>query len=497
METTAGKSFPTNMIGLPDRYAAIGKLITNDLNNYRAAPTFSLFNKGDITRFLSNPYKYEKELRRAVIYLYGASPHFRRIIQYFTCLSDLCYVVSPFGIDPKKTNKNTVNRHYRRVLDLLNSMSIKTQFPKILTVCLREDVFYGTFWVMPNSVTVQQLPSDYCSISSIEGNVFNVSFDFSYFDSHPQQLPFYPEEFSVKYEAYKKARRDRWIELDAPNSFAVKCNADIPTYAMPPLAGILREIYDLEDYKQLRMTQEEIENYALLTMKIPMDNDGNWLIDFNKAEEFWRNLDAVMPSEVGSVLTPMPIDKISFERANAGTTDAVAESEKELFSAAGVSSLLFNNEKASANALLLSIKADQALTYGIVKGIQDVVNRFIQWQSYGRFFHVEFLDVSIYNRKEYGDAMLKAASYGLPTISMYAASQGLGQAELDTMSFLETEVLGLQDMFKPLRNSAQISSSEESGSDVDNENGSTGRPTKDSSELTDSGEQSREDGDDW
>ena len=67
---------------------------------------------------------------------------------------------------------------------------------------------------------------------------------------------------------------------------------------------------------------------------------------------------------------------------------------------------------------------------------------------------------------------------------MYAASQGLGQAELDTMSFLETQVLGLQDLFRPLQNSSQMSSS-----DINN-NGATdegGAPHKDIGELTDSG----------
>ena len=38
-------------------------------------------------------------------------------------------------------------------------MSIKTQFPKILTVCLREDTFYGTMWVTNDNITIQQLPS--------------------------------------------------------------------------------------------------------------------------------------------------------------------------------------------------------------------------------------------------------------------------------------------------------------------------------------------------
>ena len=212
----------------------------------------------------------------------------------------------------------------------------------------------------------------------------------------------------------------------------------------------------------------------------------------NKAKEFWRNLDSVLPEEVGSVLTPMPVDKISFERANTASTDTVSEAEQNLFSAAGVSSLLFNNDKASANALALSIKADQAITYGIVKSIEDMVNRFIQAQSYGKNFKVNFLDVSPFNRKEVGDMYLKAAQYGLPTVSMYAASQGLGQAELDSMNFLENDVLEIKKLFIPLQSSSTQAAT---GASADS-NGATdegGAPQKDADDLSESGLQNRED----
>lgn len=224
-------------------------------------------------------------------------------------------------------------------------------------------------------------------------------------------------------------------------------------------------------------------------MTLPMEDNGEWGIDLTKAKEFWRNLDSVLPEEVGSVLTPMPISKISFEKSNTGDTDTVTEAEQHMFSAAGVSSLLFNNEKASANALLLSIKADQMITYGIVKSIQDMLNRYIQSQSYGKNFKVNFLNVSCYNSKEAGDTYLKAASYGMPTISYYCASQGLGQAELDSMSFLETEVLGLQEIFKPIQSSTQMSSSDLESTAATEEGGA---PTKDIGEVSDSREANRE-----
>lgn len=480
------------MIGISRKFAVLNKLITRDLNNNVSTPTFSKYTKDNISTYLENPYQYQKQLRDAVTYIYGASPHFRRLIQYFVGLSDLSYVVSPHKIDPKATNTKSVNRNYRKVLNAMSAMNVKTQFPKILTVCLRDDVFYGTMHVTNDNITVQQLPTDYCAISSIEGNVLNVTFDFSYFDSKSQFLDYYPTEFQSKYKLYQGNRQKmRWQELDSPTSFAIKCNNDILEYSLPPFAGILREVYDLEDYKALKLTKTTLENYAMLVMTLGIDENGDWQMDLDKAKEFWRNLDSVLPEEIGSVLTPMPISKISFEKSNTADTDTISEAEQNLFSAAGVSSLLFNNEKASANALVLSIKADQAITYGIVKSIEDAINRYIQSQSYGKNFKITFLDCSPFNRKELSDAYLKACQYGIPMISYYAASQGLGQAELDCMSFLETEVLGLTDMFIPLRSSSTMSSSgsteESKGAGDDG-----GAPTKDTDELTEEGERHRE-----
>lgn len=479
---------------ITDRFALANRIILRNLNSYLGQDTsignFLRYKKNDIIKYLSSPAKYEKQLRHAVRYIYGASPHFRRIIQYFVGLSDLAYVVEPYNITPKKANTRTIENNYRKVLRMMESMDIGTQLPKVLTVCLREDTFFGTFWVLDDSITILQLPSDYCQISSIEGNVMNVSFDFSYFNSRITQLEYFPEEFRRKYEQYRSDKNLRWYELDSPWSFAIKCNADIPEYSIPPFAGILRELFDLEDYRNLKLTKTALENYAMLVMKLPMTEDGSWGIDLDKAKDFFNNLTDVIPEEVGGVLSPMPIDKISFEKSNVGDTDTIAEAEENLFTAAGVSSLLFNNPKASAQALLLSIKADQTITYGIVKSIGGAINRLLHAISYGKYFKINFLDVSPFNRKEMSEAYMKAAERGLPTISAYAASNGIGQAEIDTMSFLETTVLGLQDMFVPIQSSSQMSADELDGKGATDEGGA---PEKDLDELTESGEQNRED----
>lgn len=472
-------------------------MILKDLNGRTTSPTFYLYTKDQIATYLKNPYNYQQQLRNAVIYLYGASSHFRRLVQYFTSLSDLTYVVSPFRIDTSTAKPKTIRSNFRKVLNLLASMDIKNQFEKILTVCIREDIFYGTIRETADSTIIQQLPTDYCAISTIEDNVLNVTFNFSYFDTNSTVLEFYPDEFRTKYNLYLKNRtKSKWQELDSPNSFAIKCNKDILDYSVPPFIGLLREIYDLEDYRALRMTKTELENYAMLVMNLGINDDGEWQMDLGKAREFWKNLDSVLPDEIGSVLTPMPINKISFERNHADNSTTVAEAEQAIFTEAGVSSLLFNNERASGSSLLLSIKADQAITYSIVKSLECMLNRFIHRHGFGKYFRVSFLDCSMYNRKEMSDSYLKAAQYGMPTISYYCAANGITQGEMDCLNFLEDDVLNLKERFTPLQSSATQSASSGATPNADSEapTDEGGRPKSEIGDLTDEGEEAREKG---
>lgn len=473
-------------MSMPRGFANIGRLILRDLNSNTSSPTFYKYTKEQIIGFLKDPYKNQQNIRDAIIHIYAVSAHFRRLIQYFTSLTDLSYVVSPFNTDTTTAKVKSTRKNYNKTQDFLASMDIKNQFEKVVTACLREDVFYGTAWITSGSVIIQQLPTEYCGIAVIEDNVLNVSFDFSYFDSRQALLDMYPDEFRIKYGLYQTDRMNkRWQELDAPNSFAVKCSNDILTHAIPPFAGILRDIYELEDFRDLRLTKAELENYAMLVMKLGIDSNGDWELDYKKAKQFFDNLSSVLPDEVGAVLSPMEISKIGFERTNSTEINNVTEAEQNMYTAAGTSSLLFNNAKAAASALKLSIQVDQALTYGIVKSIEGVVNRLLHRQSFGRNFKATFLDVSRFNRKEAGDAYIKACQFGIPMVSYYAASQGMSQVELDCMNFLENDVLDFRNRFMPLQSSSTMSSSGASTN-------SPGRPTKDDDELTESGDISRE-----
>ena len=57
-ETQVGISKEQNMKDLVSdigKYSTISRLVTRDLNNLRSSPTFTLYTKDDITKYVGNP----------------------------------------------------------------------------------------------------------------------------------------------------------------------------------------------------------------------------------------------------------------------------------------------------------------------------------------------------------------------------------------------------------------------------------------------------------
>lgn len=456
----------------------MSKIIYRNLNGNARSENFFQYTKEQIASFVKNPAQNEKQLRDAVISLYNSSSHFRRLIKYFAGLSDFSYVISPISYNPDD-DLAKIQENYHKTATLLSGANLKSQGDELLTVCFREDVYYCTALVTKDTISFLRLNPDYCKIASREGNVFNVDFDFSYFDAYSEQLELYPQEFQTKYKQYQKDTQNKWIQLDAPYSFAIKCNKDAPTYASPPFAGILREVYDLADYKDLKLARTELENYALLVMKLGLSN-GEWEIDFEKAKEFWSNLDSVLPEQVGSVLSPMEIEKIGFDKSGTAETDKIAESEKHLWAAAGVSGQLFSGDVSTSRSLEISVLTDQAFTYSVVQDFAAALNRILQKQSFSKNFAISFLNTSYINRESYAKLLMSTIQYGFPTINMIMSTLGIEPLHTMGLNFLETDVLNLSKKFIPLKSANTVSKSD------------LGAPEKDGGDLSDEGERSRD-----
>lgn len=466
-------------------FSKLTKLTLNELRDKRESIFFSKYTKENVVKWLQDPNKNQKQLRQLCNYLYVVSSHFKRLIDYFSRMCLFYYVVVPYGMSDKKINKKMYKLAYNKTIEILNNMNIPHEFKKIMTTVFIQDIFYGYVYTTDNydSFYIRQLPEDYCRISSIEDGTFLFEFDFSYFNNKEGVVENYGNEFIQKYKAYRDEKRGsslRWQEIDGSNSICIKFNEEIP-YCCPPFSGVLEALYAIQDYKALFLAMTEIQNIKLLSFKMPLDENGNMPMDDLMRRKFYSEIEEQLPERVGLVISPFEVSDHTFEKTNVGI-DFVSSAENSFFSEAGVSQMLFNSDKATSAIIQDSISTDFDIVNGVVRQLERWVNKRIKNLNSTYKFKINILPVSSYNQQKMFDMYSKASNSGLPTKLYMTAVSGLSPSDTFNMGELEN-IFDVRDSIfnKPLLSSSTLSSDE------------GGRPKTDDGEITESGEQTRDD----
>ena len=450
----------------------------------------------DIIRWMKYPEKYAKELRDASIYLYEISTQYRRVVNYFADICPLYYIVYPFKFDPENCDRKKFAASYKKALNYLEIMNLQHEMHKALVTAWREDIFAGYIFQTKDSFYIMKLDPDYIKIASIVDGCFLVAYDFSYFDSHKDDLEAWGEEFQTKYEIYKNDVNMRWQILDDKRQFCIKISEDVK-YLLIPLMGCFLGIFDIEDYKDLSKGATILRNYKALGLKLPTDDKGNLLIDKDLADEFYYQLCNVTPENIGVFETPMEVQAFDFERNGAEDPDKTYEAIRNFYNDVGVSSLLFGSDKQTAASLNISITADECLGFAVNRQIERNVNRLLKTAVGGSIkFQITILDVSRFHLQQYHDMLVKDAQLGVPVKSAIAASLGFSQPTMSQMMYMENDFLQLQDKMIPLSATANLGNvtSKESIETTGSLPRSVGRPTAEErgEEISESNEITRE-----
>lgn len=439
-----------------DAYLEFAKLAKQYLRppgtNQIKANTYQRFNKKQILNFLNHPQHHQKQLRDASIYLYNMSPHYRRLINYYSKMSTFDYFLSPTKTYSNvNINQKSFIKAYKNASEQCELMNLKHELIKIVNTCFLEDAFYGYEFQSKDSYFIQKLNPDYCRIVAIEDGIYTFEFNFSFFDTRPDMLECYGSEFKKKYELYQADRSGhKWQELNSKTAVCIKLNEDLP-YSVPPFAGVFPDIFDISDYKQLMKQRTETGNYQLLTMKIPYEN-GDFKIPLPLATSFYDQIAPQIPSGIGWGLTPMDIDAVTFDQS--GSTqdvDAVTQSQNRVWEAAGVSNAILGNpDVTSSSALTLSIETDAGLVYGLLRQIERWINKKLKQLTGVYHFKISFLNTTIYNRESRQKQLLSACQYSFPLRYATAASFGLSPADFEGMLVFENQMMNLQEQMTPV-----------------------------------------------
>lgn len=459
-------------------FAIVQKQILQDIEDNRIRnTTFTKYTQSQIIDFLQSPSKNQAKLIEASQYFFNNSSHYRRLIQYYALLPTFSYVLSPYKYDGK-TNAKAIKKQFYKVAGEVEKMNLAHELQKAFTICFRDGAFYGAVWSNGDTWYIQHIDPKLCMLSSIENGVWMYAVNMSKIKDSDLEL--YPPEFE-KMKAEAQSTGVTWQEVPSSISFCLKADETTDTYALPPFISTIPLLYSIETYKGLTETRSELENYKMLAMELPKNSDGMPSLPWNQVTQYYKQVASVLPEFVGLAVSPFPIKPIDFERSGvAPNTNAVSDAEDTFWSDSGTSPLLFGSAKNnSAGALKLSIKADECISFALLTQAERQVNRFVNSISGSQKFKLTFLRASVYNIDDELSKYKELATLGFPVKSAISALAQLKPADISGWAFVENEVLECGKIFEPLSTSYTQPA------------GTAGAPTKDDTELTAGGEETR------
>lgn len=448
----------------------------------RTSRSYSMPTKENIESYLQAPSQNEKNLRNASIYLYQINTRYRNLLNYYANIPCWTYVISPVNYNPDKAKKDNFKKQYLKVSNILESMGIAKTMREIVVTALREGAYYGCIWGgNGDSFILQKLDPDYCYIVSIsDGGVFQFKYDVSQIKEADVET-YYPPQFADMYQEYKRTGEKYQL---VPPEIAVCFKADpsVVEYSIPVFSGTMPTLFQIENVKSLSETATELSNYKLIAGKIPVDDEGIPLVDYNTVMQYYNHIANNVGDRVGVALSPFDLKDYSFEQS--GTTaqiDAVARANENYFAEAGTTALLHGATNDTSGVTKLAIKVDEAFAFGLMYQCERIVNRFLKLLSGTVKFKIHFLDVSVFNREDKIEQYRSSMNYGIGKLE-FCAVMDIRQHDILGENYIESEIIGINELFTPMKTASTQSADE----------AQAGRPTLGDGEISDEGEETRD-----
>ncbi|MBX4152222.1 hypothetical protein K1X09_33505, partial [Paenibacillus lautus] len=228
---------------------AFKKIALINLNTENASSrVVGHYTKEEIKKYLNNLSNLEsqKKLRKISKQLYYTSSQYRRLINYYSTLFNLDYVVEGYGISPEKISIDKYRESYFKYVNYIEKMNIKHEFTKARLIAYRDGIFYGYARVSNDGFFIQELDPDYCRLSFIDPStgLLGYSFDFSSINNSTNKIEMYPEEFQKIYKKIQKGKTEPYLQK-IQSQFAICFKTNCDTYAIPPFVSLFEDLLDI------------------------------------------------------------------------------------------------------------------------------------------------------------------------------------------------------------------------------------------------------------
>lgn len=470
-----------------------------DITRNAITPSLTRTDKETIRGYLTgNIYANAKNLINASRYLFYRSPIYQKMIYAYTDMYRLdCRVITPNysfvnGIDPTSSLKQ-----YEETINYMDVLSLQNNFNAPLLNMWIEDVSFNLFFQDDTGSMVWHIDPNEAIIDSIYtvhgGYCFGMALNMSRWRNAQRQalIKWLGEPLVSMWAEYERTGIN-YVHVPAEYSLVLKFHTDLMDSIIPPLVPYLPSLANLNDLVDVQSSADELSFYRMIYMPLKTlsgaKNPDEFEITPDLAIDYFKIAsDEAIPDNVSSAVIPGDeLKTIDFSDNVSEDVNRVENSQQQILGSSGGVGALINGNKLVNNSALIKAALKSESAYAL----NSVLPQITAWTNLQLMLHtsnpcnVDLLPVTIFTVEDYAKSLLEANQYSYSYRLAYGTL--LGFTEKQTMAQLkfENEVLGLPDIMKyPLQSS--YTQSGETGEVGE------GAPEKDVTELSPSGERSR------
>ena len=482
------------------------------------------YTREKIRTLLKDAEKNSFQIRQAAEYVRNNILQFERVEQYFISLFSFKYYLIPKKSIKKFTD---LKKSKEKVYKFLESLRIKEQFPRITADVIKNGCGFYLFSKKGDMFDFLRLPIDQCRITGVR-NTFGMCFevDAFYFQRlydlgivTPEIYSYYKDLIESKMSPAEKddngkIRRDENGELRRrigksnerifiPISTLHGCCITADPYKgtkLPLLSALLPDSLDILEYKNIQKQKSILETWCIIPQVIPYEEVEKPKVPLQLAKQTIAMLQSALPQGVVTFSTPLEVQNpITLQSSNT-QENITGLGEQNFFSAVGIAGNIMGVGEAKNQAALdFSNLTDFGFVSYLYGQFDSIVNLLIMIYVNENDWKVKFFGNTYRHEKEVKDASSMFSTNNLPA-EYLGANLGFEPQEFEYMLELGDKSK-LKDLMKPLVSQFQQSSNQSVSTNStkkndSNSNASTdtgGRPELDSDELSDGGEQARQD----
>lgn len=387
------------------------RLMVHDLlNNSELIETGNIGNikLEDIQRAIEHPKAMWRTLIKASETLMHVSPHYYRMNSLFANMALFCWWIDLYDVK-SNANVETIKKQYSSLAGKLENMHLKHEFSKIMRTLPYQDIYCGLVVESSTDFFLQKMDYRICKLHQIQDGLYNFKINLG--GIKVSELEAYPDYVQDAYIDFMEGKRTKWYSPPADKQICIKMNSQW-TYPYPLLISLVKDIFDLETYKKLKLQSARTDNYKAILVEVPIDETkvDAPLLSPDVLGLFAEINRESMSDDIGMIHTlGSKGEAISFKDST-NTRNNVSDAVDELYNASGETKELFNGSS-SGTAVTFSVENDAGFVYSVYRQFERWVNRYIKLRKYNKpqfKFYFYLLDITVFNRdtvsKRYKDA---------------------------------------------------------------------------------------------